>query len=190
MIEAAWLYENGPHSDLAETYLAALGNSDPMARFRALDTLHAVNPKSRESALMLVEAAVEAKLWGNARSQIERLGGTGQGGVTPRLQHLAARLAAADSDGEGKHFLHGMTEAVAMTADPTWLCGQCGAVADHWQAVCRTCHTMGRVTWAPPARADLAADPPDEALVIDAAPTGIGGEEENKREDTPPLIVG
>ena len=115
-----------------------------------MEGLHALNSGDRESAVILAEAAVDAKLWGNARAQLEQLA---TDHPSARVVRLMARLAAQDgsADADPEIWLDRLAEA---TADPGWVCGQCGATREDWRPVCMACHTVGRIGWEDRRRAD------------------------------------
>jgi HemY protein len=72
------------------------------------------------------------------------------------MVQLMARLALEDPDGDASETdpAKWIARIGAAVADPGWHCGQCGAVAVHWQPLCTTCHGMGSIQWRLPARAD------------------------------------
>lgn len=190
LIEAVWSQgadgevaglAGGPHRDLARLYVEASGggsaNEDANARFRALDSLHALNPASLESGFILAEAAVDAKLWGNAQTQLERLAAAGPSARTVRLQ---ARLASEDEAHEGAagdaNPAAWLDRAAAAGRDPGWICGQCGAHAEAWQPICHSCHRLGRIRWTAPTRADA-----DDPAILGATPETSPGDGEPAR---------
>ncbi len=144
LIEKVWSENSGVHRAIADIYVEAAGATDPIARFRALEGLHALNPDSRESALILAESAIDAGLSGNARAQLEVLE---KERSSARLVQLMARLAVAESDGD-EDTTFWLDRIAAAAPDPGWICGQCGATSTHWQAGCRACHSTGRIHWS------------------------------------------
>ncbi len=74
-IERAW--HTAPHPDLARLYLEIDPDATPLTRAAAVQRLAAQNPEASESHLAIAEAALDARLWGEAR------------------RHLALAIAAA-----------------------------------------------------------------------------------------------
>ena len=73
-LERGWAV--APHPDLAELYLRASGESDPLKRVGIVRRLATGNPDDIESHLALAKASLDAGLWGEARRQLETAGGT------------------------------------------------------------------------------------------------------------------
>jgi HemY protein len=69
-VERAW--RTAPHPGLAQLYGAIRDGEPPLARLKMFERLAGQNPAARESHLAVAEAALEAKLWGEARTHLER----------------------------------------------------------------------------------------------------------------------
>ena len=91
VIEAVWAHE--PHSSLLDTYWAATESGDAMARVRAAQVLLGHNPDHLESRLAVAGAALDARLWGVARTQLEA---AVEDGATGRVCQMMASLAEAE----------------------------------------------------------------------------------------------
>jgi len=143
VIEDAW--PRHPHPELARLYAAAAPARDALRAVKAMEKLAALNPEHRESHLALARAALDARLWGEARRHVGAAGGP----ASARLCRLMAELVESESgDTEGaRQWLARATEA---EPDPAWVCGACGAVAGEWQAVCGNCGAFDRLDWRPP----------------------------------------
>jgi HemY protein len=158
-IEAAW--QRAPHPDLARLYALVGGEVEPVKRYRALARLEELQPAHAETHRALARAALDAKLWGEAR------------------RHLAAgRAAAADAgfhrlEAELAESEHGDAAAArdwlakAATAEPetAWLCRGCGAQAGEWSALCGHCGDFDTLSWGRPPR----------VRALKAAPASAGG---------------
>ena len=143
-VEAAW--RNAPHPDLAAAYGEAL-EGDALARVKAFERLHALRPDHVDSHIALAEAALAAKLWGEARNHLESAAAEG---TPPRLCRLMARLEEAEK-GDAVAARAWLDRATGL--DDTWHCGECGALTDRWCAVCGHCGAFGSLDWGPPADA-------------------------------------
>src|SRR5262249_41752206 len=139
VIEAAWRV--APEPALAEVYTSLVPDETPLQRMQRMQHLAAANPDHIESHLVLAEAALRARLWGEAR---RHLAGTGvkpdADTETPLPSARASRLMAEVEEAENhdsaraKFWLSRAAAAAAL--EPTYVCGKCGAEATCWVAVC------------------------------------------------------
>jgi HemY protein len=149
-IERAW--RTAPHPDLARVYLDADPAEQPLAQAAALQRLAAQNPDAAESHLAIAEAALNARLWGEAR---RHLGLTAAAAPPPgpsrRLCLMMARLEDSEP-GDPKAARAWLERAAAAPPDPCYVCGRCNAANALWQAVCRECGGFDTFTWRVPER--------------------------------------
>lgn len=90
-IERAWAI--APDPELADVYWAATESDDALKKVRAAQRLARVNPDAAESRITVAVAALEARLWGEARSQLESIAGED---APPRTCRLMATLEEAE----------------------------------------------------------------------------------------------
>ena len=146
LIEKTW--PQAPHPALAAAYGEAAEATTALARFEAVKRLAALAPDHAESRLALAHAALEAKLWGEARKPLEAL-------IEEAPSAQACRLMAALEDDEHDDAAaarHWLDQATGAEPDPAWVCGDCGAVADDWSAVCGQCDAFATLAWRVPPR--------------------------------------
>jgi len=189
-VERAW--RSAPHPALARVYAGLDETDEPLARLRRCERLAGQNPDARESRLMLAQAALDARLWGEARRHLEQAE-NGAGGATPRLCALAARLEEAEH-GDPARVRHWLDRAVSAAPDPRWVCAACGGESAEWQPLCPHCRGFDTLAWTtpaprvrdvppPPAAADaVAATPP----LADARPRLLPAEEYAKKAASSP----
>lgn len=91
VIEEAWRF--APDATLAEVYYAARECHDALHKVQAVQRLAKEKPESEESRLAVAEAALEARLWGEARSNLEAIAGED---ASPRVCRLMAILEEAE----------------------------------------------------------------------------------------------
>ncbi len=91
LIETVW--ERTPDPELAETYWAARKCDDALNKMQAAQRLASHNPKHDESRITVALAALEARLWGEARSNLEPIAGDD---ASPRVCRLMAELEEAE----------------------------------------------------------------------------------------------
>ena len=146
-VERAW--RTAPHPDLAQVYGEIQQGAAPLARVRAFEQLAAQNPTARESHLALAEAAVDARLWGEARRHLNDALATGE---TPRLCRLMVRLEEAEQ-GELGPVREWLDRAVGAVPDPRYVCTSCSRETADWRSLCPHCGAFDTLSWRTPVRA-------------------------------------
>ena len=163
-IEEAWA--RAPHPDLAALYLRARPSDDSLERLKTLGKLVARNPAHAESHLARGRAALEARLWGEARRHLEAAAGPGGLGGNPRetICRLMAELEESErADIEAARAW--LARAATAPPDPAWVCGTCGASAASWRPRCGNCESFDALAWTAPPHVAAAAElaPPAQA---------------------------
>lgn len=141
LLQAA--FRVAPHPELVAEW-AALGETDtPLERVKRMQRLMEANPASPDGHLALAEAALDAKLWGQARTHLDKALNQRS---SPRVLTLLARLEREERNDE--------TAALAWLAkiggagtEPAWTCGQCGRTAPSFSVCCPVCAAPGRMEW-------------------------------------------
>ena len=143
-LERGWSV--APHPDLAELYLKASGESEPLKRIGVVRRLATRNADDIESHLALAKASLDAGLWGEARRQLETAGGTSPPVRVCRLMAEVEERANAD---QAK--VHDwLARAAEAPADRSWSCTACGAHHETWRSVCESCGAFGTLQWRAP----------------------------------------
>jgi len=155
LVEAA--YVRRPHPALGKLYLAAAPNVSVLDRVARLERLVALAPGHPEGRRLMAEVALEAKLWGRARAELDAL-------IKGHPSVSAFRLHARLDDEEHKDALAArrhLEAAASAPADPAWACASCRARLEHWALVCPSCGAVETIDWreAPgPAKFDPASE--------------------------------
>jgi HemY protein len=146
VLERTWRV--APHPALSAAYLDITGDAAPLDGYRAIAQLTKENRDHPESRFAIAQAAVEAKLWGEAKQQLQTLESLAP---TARVFRLWARLveAEAQDDEAARRWIDRAAEA---EADKAWVCASCGTVADEWSAVCGHCGSFATQSWKQPPR--------------------------------------
>lgn len=183
IVEEAW--KKAPHPDLARLFTKVAAPKDrnapgPMDALRAIERLAKHHPEHRETRMALARAAMDAKLWGQARHQLERLGGVPAGGkgtnaaTPPHLPdagicRLWAELEEREP-GDPAAARAWLARAASAPLAPAWLCRTCSAVAREWSALCGNCGAFDSYHWAAPPRVRPLSleEAGDGAPVVDA----------------------
>ena len=176
LIETAW--SSAPSLPLARTYLATFEGEDRLSLFKKLTALSDRTLDHTASRLALAEAALEADLWGEARSHLSALDVARDEGVEPGPMEcrLWARLEEAENEDSAaaRSWLEKMADA---PADEAWTCGECGAVASQWSATCGNCGSLASVDWRRPPRVSFVMAPTLTEGAIDADSGADSGSE-------------
>jgi len=143
-LERAWAL--APHPDLAELYLRAAGESDPLKRVGIMRKLVAQKPDDMESKLALAQTALDAGLWGEARRHLDAAGGSNPPVRVCRM--MAEVEERAQSDPAKVH--EWLTRAAHAPADKAWRCSACHAHHESWRSVCESCGAFGTLHWRAP----------------------------------------
>ena len=187
-IEEAWA--RAPHPDLAALYLQARPSDDSLERLKTLGKLVARNPDHAESHLARGRAALQARLWGEARRHLEAAAGPDGLGGNPHeaVCRLMAELEEAErADIEAARAW--LARAATAPPDPAWVCGSCGARAASWRPRCGNCESFDSLAWIAPPQAAAA---PELAAPAQAAKLpALAAPEEPKRAEAsaPPALT-
>ncbi len=159
-IERAW--RGAPHPDLARLYLDSHPEAGPLARAAAAQRLAANNPEAEESRLAVAEAALAARLWGEARRHLELAAAATADGPSRRLCRSMARLEESERGDMAAARLW-LDRAVAAPPDARYICASCGGDGLDWQPLCRHCGGFDTLQWRrPPPGTTASLAPPAE----------------------------
>ena len=147
LIEKVWM--TTPHPDLVAPYWRASQADDAMARMRASERLAKTNVGHEESHVAVVIAALEARLWGEARGHLEQITNNRPDQLDSRLCRLWADLEEAEHGNMGK--VHEwLTRASQAAQAATWTCASCGNTTAIWSAICGNCQGFDQFSWQRP----------------------------------------
>lgn len=171
-LERGWALS--PHPDLAELYLKASGESDPLKRVGIVRKLTAQKPDDLESQLALAQASLDAGLWGEARRYLQTAGGDHPPVRVCRLMAEVEERAQSD-----QALIHEwLAKAAIAPADKAWRCAACGAHHESWRSVCESCGAFGTLHWRAPGTFGQVLPPEAQqkpALTMNSVYTTSGG---------------
>jgi HemY protein len=141
IVEAA--FRISPHPELAAAWAALVPAESPLDRVKRMERLVKGNPQSPVSHIALAEAALAARLWGQARSHLETALGQRK---SPAAYRLLARIERDEKKDEAaaQGWLAKATEAAA---DPAWLCTRCNGQAAEFSPACPHCGAVDALVW-------------------------------------------
>jgi HemY protein len=166
VLEKSWPV--APHPDLARAYLELWPGDSDVERVSRLEKFVASRADHIESRLIVAEIALDARLWGEARSKLNQAIEAASAKGTPtaragqaaarssdlpgrRLCRLMARLEQ-EEHGDGDAARQWLQRASVAAPDTAWVCNSCGAVAARWDAHCGACKSFDSLRWQNPPR--------------------------------------
>jgi HemY protein len=160
-LEAAW--RAAPHPAIAEAYGELHAEEPPLERMKHMTRLAAFNSDHIESRIALAAAALQARLWGEARRHLAPAVGESGETAAPRVCRLMAEIEESEHGDLAAARMWLSRAATSPTPDPAWACDACTAESGEWRAVCGNCRRFATLAWRdadrPPRRALDHAEP-------------------------------
>ena len=147
LIEQEWPRQ--PHPELVAIYRRAFSANDPVEWTLRVAGLVKLAPGARESKIAIAQAALAARLWGEARRHLAEA--MSMGPASAGLARMMARIEAGEHDDVAAE-RRWLAQAAEAEPDPAWVCGSCGFSHRHWQANCERCHSFDLLVWRSPDR--------------------------------------
>lgn len=141
VIEAGWA--QAPHPVLRQSYFALWPKAAPLEKVKKAEHLARFKLDDVESHMAIAEAALDAKLWGQARNHLLKAAELRPSVETYRL---LARLEEQES-GDKAAAQTWLAKAAEAPAEATWHCGSCGATPAEWNSVCPQCGAFDALAW-------------------------------------------
>jgi HemY protein len=160
LVEQVW--DDQPHAALGKLYLEAVGGDTPLDRAQRVQRLVKQNPDHAESHRIAADAALTAKLWGEARRHLERLleleraeasAGGEAGDPTADTCRRMARLEAGEHGAGSSGERQWLDMAGRARANADWVCNACGTPGAGgpetagWQLACPHCDAIDSLVW-------------------------------------------
>lgn len=173
IIEAAWSL--APHPDYAPLWATLIPAAQPgkgtgMERMKWHERLAARNPSNSESRLMLARAAIEEKLWGDARMHLGHIEDTGQ--IDARFYLLKAELEDKTT-GIAEFVLAWRDKARNAPAPETWICTQTGRSYERWSPLAAPHGSFNTIVWGRPYQGPNALPGPAVLPAADLFPPAL-----------------
>ncbi|MBV8166152.1 MAG: tetratricopeptide repeat protein [Alphaproteobacteria bacterium] len=168
LIEQAW--PAAAHPELVALYGQAMEESDPLLRVKRFERLVKRAPDEAEGQLALGDAALHARLWGEARKHYEAAAERAPATRARAYRGLAEIEELESHDRE--RALDWRTRAAAAPPTPFWLCTRCDHPASSWSVRCLQCDAVGSLSWHQPVAGTISEILPDgvtDAVVIESA---------------------
>jgi HemY protein len=167
LIEQVW--DDAPHAALGRAYLEAVGGDTPLDRAQRVQRLVRQNPDHAESHRIGADAALTARLWGEARKHLERLveleqaGASDYGGLSADTCRRMARVEAGEHGAGSSGERQWLDRAAEAQGGADWVCETCGTLgaggmeAAGWQLCCPRCDAIDSLAWRPASPRSTAA---------------------------------
>ncbi len=137
----AWT--RSPAPELIAAARTVVANESPLAVLRRLEKITAGNREHPETHKALGEAALAARLWGEAR---RHLLAALQARPTQGVYRLLAKLEEEEfANHAAAH--EWLEKAAHAPPDPSWACTACGAPAAEWSLRCPSCGAVDTLAW-------------------------------------------
>jgi HemY protein len=161
VLSDAWA--KSPAPELVAAARTALAGETPLAVLRRLEKITAVNREHPETHKALGEAALAARLWGEARRHLHA---ALQARPTQGVYRLLAKL---EDEEFGNHVAahEWLEKAAHAPPDPSWACTACGAPAPEWTLRCTSCGAVDTLAW-------VASHAPSPVAAAEALPQPLG----------------
>jgi HemY protein len=137
-------FARSAHPQLVEAWAElGLGASD-LAQVKRMERLVKTNTAAPEGHVALAEAALKARLWGEARHHLEIAHGLRP---SHRVLELLARLERQERKDEAAA-TGWLAQAPLAKPDPTWVCSDCGHRTDAFAVTCPACGRAAVLDWS------------------------------------------
>lgn len=184
VIEAAW--RAAPHPALTAAYGTLFADERPLQRVKRFEALAAQNHDHPESHIAVAEAALKARLWGEARRHLSAVGGSESNAApSPRVCRLMAEIEEAEHNDLPAARLWLARAAATPALDPTYVCGVCGGETAAWISICPHCRSFDSIEWRRPGRAPASRL---EAIAAMTPPLPVPGHAAARANETTPRL--
>lgn len=141
ILERAW--RHSPHPALAALYADLTPDLPPLKKVRQMERLKALDTGGVEGPLAVGKAALEARLWGEARAEFSA---TLAKGPNARAMKGLAELEEKEK-ADHKSAEDWLERAAAAPAEPAWVCTACHTPHPAWQPLCAGCEAFATLEW-------------------------------------------
>jgi HemY protein len=144
-LETAW--RAARHPDVAAAYRAVHAEEPALQRMKRIERLAALAPEHVESRIALAAAALDARLWGEARRHLGATLTEGEERAPPRICRLMAEIEEAEHEDHAAARAWLARASAAVVPDAAWVCEACGGESAHWTALCGHCRGFATLAW-------------------------------------------
>ncbi len=167
-----WLikgYSAQPQEEYLETIEELMANESPLEQYQFGEDLTSSNSQSVETHAILANLAIKARLWGQARLQLNLLG---EKRPSKSYFQLMANLEASEpfsgvhtGGPAGPLYIRPnyLTDMLNAPSDPMWVCQECHCSLKTWEAVCPSCNGFDTLILENITRSDMELNEKNES---------------------------
>ncbi len=147
LVEKAWALN--PHPELADVWgllIPEKKSKDPSVRLKWFERLRDIRPDNPESQLALARAAIDERLWGEARAALDKAEAIHP---SARVYHMRAEIEEQSARNTEEAMLW---RARAADAPPerVWTCAATGRIYQSWSAIAEPHGSFNTIKWSYP----------------------------------------
>ncbi|MCK5296988.1 MAG: hypothetical protein KAJ75_08870 [Alphaproteobacteria bacterium] len=139
------VWKEKPHPEIAKTFLGLWEDESEFLLVQRAEQLAMVNKKQPESHLMVAKMAMKAKLWGQARKELDLFLVNRE--TTKEVAYMNAEFEEKGNQDIPKA-ISWFREAENCEPNETWLCNECNTRHDKWSATCPSCKAFASFKWS------------------------------------------
>ena len=135
-------WANAPSWDVYKAYVKLFARENTLAQFKHVQKLCEANKNARLNDLVLADAAINAKLWSEAKRLIN-----GYLAMYPLSMRSAAQLALIESEANHnfKEAQSWIEKAITANIDTQYICKNCGHKTNVWSVCCPACNEFAEL---------------------------------------------
>ncbi len=144
LVEKTWVKTD--HAALAKLWPELIDESkgkDALALLKWAEKLMTIRPGSAEAHLLMAQAAMDASLWGEARSHVEK---AEEFCPDARIYKLRAEIEKRSTHDDAEA-LFWLEKAEAAPQPRVWVCSETGRVYDDWHAIAEPHGSFNTIVW-------------------------------------------
>lgn len=138
-------FRTAPHPLLVTVWQELAEGLAPLERVKRMQELTQANSASPDGHVALAEAALDAQLWGQARSHLQTALDQRPSRAT---YHLMARVEREERKDEAAATAWIAKAATESLPEQAWACGACGHRTPDFAVCCPACGSAGRLEWS------------------------------------------
>lgn len=137
-------YATNPHPDFLPALKQVFSDLSALELYQRGEELTSTQLKHPATYLILARLALDAKLWGQARTHLVTLR---QVQPTQSYFELLAELENQEHPGRPEVGQSLYSQAAHALRDPVWICQSCHTILPKWHAFCPSCQAFDQVEW-------------------------------------------
>lgn len=139
-------YKRNPHRALAKVWESTnTKNNDEVEVYRFLEKLTDLSPNHYESLIIIAQAGINARLWGQAKQHLNKLLDICETQFGCKLMATLEELQNPQQNLDKVRYW--WQRALSAGLDSQWYCRNCNAVFVEWDIICNHCGVVDQIDW-------------------------------------------